>query len=60
MYELLTTIPHEYENGEISAWTDVQRVNTRKLIEAQLDAYDKGTDVSNNLISKRGVDLLDC
>ena len=35
-------------------------MNTRKLIEAQLDAYDKGTDVSNYLTSRRGVDLLDC
>jgi len=30
------------ENGEISAWTIAQRTNTRKLIEAQLDAYEQG------------------
>jgi len=43
----------------ISQWTEDQRTNTRKLIEAQLDAYDQGIVIGCQSDSRFGMDLLD-
>jgi hypothetical protein len=48
------------ENVEIYAWTDTQKTNTRKFLEAQLDAYDQGRCIwSYRLRDRLGLDLLD-